>query len=167
MYLIQRQHGGDCCGRRHISGFGYSGPQKVEVDFLKKALGSFGPEFAHLRRYGDDPGYDKYKYGNFGVEITLTTAQKVISAKKFATKPSNLSEMGDTWEEILPQLGFVEVYEFTNPNTNNRIHVYFSKSVFNGGKIPEQGEVAKAIGEDDLTTAPVMAQPVEVETLEL
>ena len=118
-WLYGAYHGGDCCGRLHISNF-----PDVPSESALKALNSMLRE--DLSDCDDDSGYydeddnwvegesDPKLFRNHCVEVTLTEYQDTIGKMG-----------GKTWHQILTEdLGFDHVYEFRNPNTDNKVRVY-------------------------------------------
>lgn len=118
-WLYGAYHGGDCCGRLHISNF-----PDVPSESALKALNAMLNE--DLSDCDDDDGYydeddnwienerDPNLFRNYCVEVTLTEQQATIGTME-----------GKTWHQILTEdLGFTQVYEFRNPNTDNKVRVY-------------------------------------------
>ena len=118
-WLYGAYHGGDCCGRLHISNF-----PDVPSEPALKALNSMLDE--DLNYDDGEGGYydddDEWVEGEANpklfrthcVEVTLTESQATFNKMD-----------GKTWHQILTEdLGFDQVYEFRNPNTDNKVRVY-------------------------------------------
>ena len=106
--LYAADHGGDCCGRRHLSEFNYDGPYKAIVGAVKNALNE------GFENYDED----YINYSDMCHEVTLTEEQALtVSVHKGCE--------GKTWDQVLTEeLGFKRVFKFRNPNTSNVVFVY-------------------------------------------
>ena len=122
-------HGGNCCGRRHIAELGYVGP-RVEIVQRIQNLMSDGWE-----AWDDELDCEVQRNDSeMGIEITLTSEQANTKPSDFIHSwPIKAIEIqpndpykDKTWDEVLTTvLGFRKVFSFVNPNTDNIVHVYF------------------------------------------
>lgn len=109
--MYTENHGGDCCGRKHIFELGRYGPTLARVAKLQDLLND-----DDSYREEDDEDYSEY-YNNAHhcVEVTLTSTQATQKA----------SDTGKIWDDVLTkEFGFKRVFAFKNPNTDNIVYVY-------------------------------------------
>lgn len=127
--LEMSDHGGGCCGRRHLSELGYFGPRVEVVKFIQDLMKE------SWEAWDDELEEDVYRYDSeMGVEITLTEGQaNQKPGVAMIGWPSTTIEVKEddpykdmTWDEVLTEvLKFKCVFKFRNPNTDNIVHVYF------------------------------------------
>lgn len=108
--MYTENHGGDCCGRKHIFELGSYGPTLARVARLQDLLTDDDSY------HEDDEGYlEYYNNAHHCVEVTLTSAQATWIAP----------DTGKIWDDVLTkELGFKRVFAFKNPNSGNIVYVY-------------------------------------------
>lgn len=96
-------HGGECCGRLHLSDFPWAGPSNTSIAYFKNRMQE------PLEGYREDePDNEKHC-----VEVTLVDEQA-----------TNVGSSGKSWDAVLTEYGFKKVYAFRNPNSGNTVWVY-------------------------------------------
>lgn len=117
-WLYGAYHGGDCCGRLHISNFP-DNPSESCIAALNAMLDENMCDCDEDGYYDENDnwiegGREPNLFRSHCVEVTLTEYQATIGKMN-----------GKTWHQILTEdLGFDQVYEFRNPNTDNKVRVY-------------------------------------------
>jgi len=131
-------HGGECCGIKHIFGFPYFPKDKVAALPMRKVHQGAGGEMRN-------PGKDFYP-GPRPVEPAQTRLKALIDYI-LSDKTGHLVEIvlykgtAANWHEVLTKKGFRKVSVFHNSNTSGtELHVYHL--IIKGGKVlkVEEGE---------------------------
>lgn len=109
------EHGGDCCGMRHIVNFalGFGNNYKWDDRYAAQQLSST------IRDIFNDYGYEEDEYGNETDEPVTTRDTYCLCIEAVLTKEQSIK-----WEPILFAEGFKRVNKFVNGNTGNTLTIY-------------------------------------------
>lgn len=110
MTVYMEDHGGECCGRRHIFEIETHTPGRVETS-VKEIINLLSEQCEVFDNYDD---YHTVSYSEFCCEITLTDVQA----------RSTLSDGTTLDKHLRDELKFKRVMSFHNPNSDNLVHVY-------------------------------------------
>lgn len=128
--LYIEDHGGGCCGRRHLFEFRYNFPNMEEYNRVRNLL----DDYIYCDFY-EDEGEEESSIQVFDlcVEVTLTQDQAFNTPHKPWSSSlkdwDNPKFKNKTWDQVLREdFGFKRVYAFRNPNTDNEVYVYLYSS---------------------------------------
>lgn len=111
MTVYMEDHGGECCGRRHIFEIDTHTHDRVKTS-VNQIIALLSEE---CEVYDEDYDEDKFvSYSEFCCEITLTDEQARSTLSVGVTLDKHLRD----------ELKFKRVMSFHNPNSGNLVHVY-------------------------------------------
>jgi hypothetical protein len=117
-------HGGECCGIRHLHSFSGDGSLEEKIRHVKNGIegvlniyniGATGIALSNCncpicqrdREVGSRTAEENRRMWESAINVVLTTEQCL------------------TWREAVEACGFKEVVSFTNSNSGNRCHVFY------------------------------------------
>lgn len=138
MTIQLANHGGHCCGVKHIYGFNSMSPNTVVPCIDEKTLfPSFGdasyysilyrehsPRETAENRFYRILDYCVYNYGSHLLEIQLVPEQWLYDEDEYGYGESELTPFQEDWIPIVEKCGFKEVARHINGNTGNEVITY-------------------------------------------
>lgn len=113
-------HGGHCCGVKHILGFPYRpNDMTTGLSAVSVSIGA-SPEMAPGKRFY--PGPEPQEPGGVRLDKLLDYIDKYKTAHLVEAVLNK--SIAANWKEFLEERGFKQVTEFKNSNTDSKLYVF-------------------------------------------